>query len=119
MMKTMIPLLVALALLALHAGEPALARTPEPPTMPTARPAPPSGSDAASAMPAYLSVRQEERGCCTGMGGPVEDDGVVIVEHFADPAGAWQRWVAPTDAGLERRFAPRPAPSLNPITLRF
>ena len=117
-MKTMLPLLVALPLLALHAGDPALARTPEPPTMPTAQPAPPSGTDAAPATPANLSVREQEQGCCNGMGGPVEAEPEVVVEH-ADPAGDWRRWVAPTDANLERRYAPRPAPSLNPITLRF
>ena len=118
MMKIMISLLVA-PLLALHAGDPALARTPEPPAMPTTRPAPPSAIDAASAIPAELPVRAEAQGCCSGMGGPVEEEAVVVVEHSADPAGAWARWVAPTDAGLERRYAPRPAPSLNPITLRF
>ena len=94
MMKTMIPSIAALALLALRAGS-------------------------ASAMPAYLSVRQEQRGCCNGMGGPVEEEPAVVVEHFVDPAGEWRRWVAPTDANFERRYAPRPAPSLNPITLGF
>lgn len=114
MMKTMIPSIAALALLALCAGEPALARSPEPPTVPTAE----LGTDAASAAPAGLPVR-EERGCCNGMGGPVEEEPVVVVGPFADPAAEWRRWVAPIDSNLEHRYAPRPAPSLNPITLRF
>jgi len=118
-MKTMIPLLVALPLFALHAGDPALARTPEPVAMPTARPAPPSGTHAAWAMPAHRPVREGEQGCCNGTGGPVEEETAVVVEHVADPAGEWGRWVAPTDPDLERRYAPRPAPSLNPVTLRF
>ena len=118
MMKAMIPLL-ALPLLVLHTGDPALARTPEPLAMPTAQPAPPSGTHAAWIMPADRPVRQEERGCCNGTGGPVEEEAAVVVEHVVDPAGEWGRWVAPTDPDLERRYAPRPAPSLNPITLRF
>lgn len=120
MMKTMIPSIAALALLALCAGEPALARTPEPPTMPTAEPAPRPATVRASATPDDLSIRrEEEEGCCNGMGGPVEEEPVVVLGPFADPAAEWRRWVAPTDANLERRYAPRPAPSLNPITLRF
>ena len=108
-MKTMIPLLVALPLLALHAGDPALARTSEPVAVPTAQPA----------MPVHRPVREDEQGCCKGTGGPIEEGPAVVVEHVADPAGEWRRWVAPTDPDLERRYARRPTPSLNPITLRF
>lgn len=117
-MKPMIPLLLALPLLALQVAEPALARTSGPPTMPTAEPAPRFGTDASSARPAGQPVREEPR-CCNGIGGPIEEGPVVVIEHYADPAGAWRRWVAPTDTHLERRYAPRPAASLNPITLRF
>jgi hypothetical protein len=119
--NSQIPSFAALALLALCAGEPALARTSEPPTMPTAEPAPRRATDPASATPDDLSIRKEEEegSCCNGMGGPVEEEPVVVVGHFADPAGEWRRWVAPIDANLERRYAPRPAPSLNPITLPF
>ena len=110
----------ALALLALCAGEPALARTAEPPTIPTAEPAPRAAIVRASATPDDLSIRREEEGsCCSGMGGPVEEEPVVVLGPFADPAGERRRWVAPIDSNLERRYAPRPAPSLNPITLRF
>jgi hypothetical protein len=107
-MKTMIPLLVALPLLALHTG-----------AMATAQPAPPSGTNAAWVMPADRAVREEGQGCCNGMGGPNEEQPEIVVDHVADPAGDWRRWVAPTDANFERRYAPRPAPSLNPVTLRF
>lgn len=120
MMKTMIPSFVALALLALCAGEPALAKPPEPPAMPTAEPAPRPATDPASATPDDLSIgRNAEGSCCNGMGGPVEEEAIVVVGPFADPAGERRRWIAPIDADLERRYAPRPAPSLNPITLRF
>lgn len=120
MMKTIIPSIAALALLALCAGEPVLARTPEPPTMPTAEPAPRPATVRASATPDDLSTRwEEEASCCSGMGGPVEEDPVVVVGHFADPDDERRRWVAPIDSDLERRYAPRPAPSLNPIILRF
>ncbi|HYN46097.1 MAG TPA: hypothetical protein VES64_05355 [Allosphingosinicella sp.] len=108
----------ALALLALCAAEPALARISEPPAMPTAEPTPRLGTDTAPVAPAGLPVREEE-GCCNGMGGPVEEEPVVVLGPLADPAAEWRRWVAPTDANFERRYAPRPAPSLNPITLRF
>ena len=118
-MKIRIPLLAALPLLALHAGDPALARTPEAPTMATAQPAPRVGPGAASAAPADLPVRAEGQGCCNGMGGPNEEQPEIVVDQVADPAGAWRRWVAPTDPHLARRYAPRPAPSVNPITLRF
>ena len=117
-MKPMIPLLLALPLLALQVAEPAPARSPEPPTRPTVEPAPRLGTDAAMAAPAGLLVR-EEPGCCNGIGGPIEEDPVVVVGHAADPAGGWRRWVAPTDTRLERRYAPRPPVSLNPITRRF
>ena len=118
-MKTMFPLRLALPLLALLVAEPAWARASEPSTMPAAEPAPRPGTDAASAAPAGLPVREAEQACCNGIGGPIEEEPEVVVEHFADPAGEWRRWVAPTDPRLERRYAPRPAPSLNPITLRF
>lgn len=117
-MKTMFPLRLALPLLALHVAEPALARTPEPPTVPTGEPTPRLGTDTAPAAPAGLPVREEE-GCCNGMGGPVEEEPVVVVGPVADPGDERRRWVAPIDSNLERRHAPRPAPSLNPITLRF
>ena len=120
MMKTMIPSFAALALLALCAGEPALARTPEPPAMPAAEPAPRPAAVPAPATPDDPSIRREEEAsCCNGMGGPIEEEPIVVVGPFADPAGEWRRWVAPIDANLERRYAPRPAPGLNPITLRF
>lgn len=117
-MKTTLPLLLALPLLAFHVAEPALAMAPEPPTRPTGEPTPRLGTDPAPAVPAGLPVR-EEQGCCNGMGGPIEEEQVIVVQHVADPAAEWRRWVAPIDANLERRYAPRPAPSLNPITLRF
>ena len=117
-MKTMFPLLLALPLLANHLAEPALARAPEPATMPIAEPAPRLGTDGTPAAPASLPAR-EEPSCCDGIGGPLEEEPVVVVEHAGNPAGEWRRWVAPTDTHLERRYAPRPALSLNPITLRF
>lgn len=118
-MKAMFPLFVALPLLALHAGEPAQAKAPGPPTIASAEPAPRPRADPGSATPDDLSIRGEEEGaCCTGMGGPVEEEPVVVIGHVADPAGERHR-LAPADANLERRYAPRPAPGLNPITLRF
>jgi hypothetical protein len=86
-----------------RAGEPALATASEPLTMVTTD---------------DLPDRQEEGACCNGVGGPIEDEPVVVVGHLADPAGERYR-LAPADANLERRYAPGPAPSLNPITLRF
>ena len=118
--NSQIPSFAALALLALCAGEPALARPPEPNAMPTAETAPRPAADPASATPDDLSIRRDEEGsCCTGIGGPVEEEPIVVLGPFADPGGERRRWVAPVDADLERRYAPRPAPSLNPITLRF
>jgi len=114
----MFPLHLALPLLALHVAEPALARTSEPPATPTAEPTTRLETGAASAAPAGLPVR-EEKGCCNGMGGPIEEEPIVVVGPFADPGDERRRWVAPIDSNLERRYAPRPAPSLNPITLRF
>lgn|GEM_PF-2748703 len=120
MMKMMIPSIAALALLALCAGEPALARTPELPALPTAEPAPRPATVLASVTPADPSIRgEEEASCCNGAGGPIEEEPIVVVGTFADPGDERQRWVAPIDSNLERRYAPRPAPSLNPITLRF
>lgn len=76
-------------------------------------------ADPASATPDDPSVRQEAEGtCCNGMGGPIEEEPVVVVGHLADPAGERRRLV-PIDADLERRYAPGPTPGLNPITLRF
>ena len=110
----------ALALLALCAGEPALARTPEPPATPAAEPTPRPATVQAPATPGDRSIRREEEGsCCNGMGGPIEEEPIVVVGPFADPGDERRHRVAPIDPILERRYAPRPAPSLNPITLRF
>jgi len=78
-----------------------------------------AAADPASTAPDSLPVRQEAEGaCCNGMGGPIEEEPVVVVGHVADPAGERRR-LAPIDADLEGRYASRPAPALNPITLRF
>ena len=62
----------------------------------------------------------EEPSCCNGMDSPIEEEPTVVVGPFADPgderAGVGQAF---DRSNLERRYAPRPAPSLNPIMLRF
>lgn len=118
-MKTKLSLFAALPLLVLGAGEPALARAPEPLAVPTAEATGPA-TDCDSATADQVDRRDvEEAGCCNGMGGPLEEEAIVVVGPFADQGSERRYRLAPIDPILERRYAPRPAASLNPITLRF
>lgn len=79
----------------------------------------PAAADPASPTPDDSSIGNGGDGaCCDGMGGPIEEEPVVVIGHVADADGERHR-LAPADAERERRYAPRPAPGLNPITLRF